>query len=73
LLLHIALRRQTARHDFDGMARLIRTADELGLANSPVVSQSAEMLQRFAAFAVHGKQGCLESAPAETAGKLHAA
>jgi hypothetical protein len=54
LLLHIALRRRVARHDFEGVARLIRTADELGLANSPLVRQAAEMLERFAAAAGAG-------------------
>jgi len=52
LLLHIALRRKAARHEFDQVARLIGIAEELGLANSPMCTQSVEMLERFAAFTV---------------------
>ena len=47
LLLHIALRRRAIRRDFEGVARLIRLADELRLEDSPLVVQAAEMLHRL--------------------------
>jgi hypothetical protein len=50
-LLTIALRRKVARHDYDGVARLLREGHLLGLTNTPVASQSAELLERLAMFA----------------------
>ena len=57
LLLHIALRRRATRRDFEGVARLIRLADELRLEASPLVVQAAEMLHRLA-LCTQPSEGC---------------
>lgn len=50
-LLTIALRRKIHQHDYDAVARLLREGHHLGLTDTPVASQSAEMLERLAMFA----------------------
>ncbi|HEY2094025.1 MAG TPA: hypothetical protein VGJ81_19300 [Thermoanaerobaculia bacterium] len=50
-LLSIALRRKTRQRDFHGVATLLREGTLLGLTDTPIASQSAEMLDRLALFA----------------------
>ena len=48
---HISLRRKTRQRDFDGLAKLLREGDAMGLTATPAASQAAEMLERLAIFA----------------------
>lgn len=49
-LLSMALRRRVRKRDFGGLRDLLQLADELGLADSPVASQAAELLERLALY-----------------------
>ncbi|HEU0082714.1 MAG TPA: hypothetical protein VFQ87_07545 [Bradyrhizobium sp.] len=49
-LLSVALIRKVRRRDFGAVHALLRTGYALGLADGPASSQSAEMLERLAAF-----------------------
>jgi hypothetical protein len=51
LLLNIALRRKISQRDFGAVHELLKTGYSLGLANTPSLSQAAEMLERLATFA----------------------
>lgn len=51
LLLNIALRRRVKQRDFGGLHELLATGYQLGLADSPASSQTAEMLDRLSIFA----------------------
>jgi len=51
MLLDIELRRKTEERDFGAVSKLLTKADTLGLANRPLASQAAEMLDRLAHFA----------------------
>jgi hypothetical protein len=51
LLLSMALRQKTKQRDFAAVHQLLSIGYSLGLANNPVSSQAAEMLERVATFA----------------------
>lgn len=51
MLLAIALCRRVKQRDFSGVAEVLRAGDALGLTDTPVASQSAELLERIALFA----------------------
>ena len=46
LLFAMALRRKVVKRNFTGLSELLETGHRLGLANSPVASQAAELLER---------------------------
>jgi Sulfotransferase domain len=48
LLFAMALRRRTMQRNFAGLRKLLRKGYQLGLANCPVASQTAEFLERVA-------------------------
>jgi hypothetical protein len=50
-LLNVALRRRVVRRDFGGVREILELAYELNLARIPSAGQSAEMLDRCAAYA----------------------
>lgn len=50
LLLSIALRRKVNQREFGAVHRLLQIGNFIGLSNSPVASQTAELLERLAAF-----------------------
>lgn len=50
-LFHIALERKASERDFAGLAHVLRTGLELGLAATPVASQAAELLERIGSYA----------------------
>jgi len=51
LLLNIALRRKTAQREFGQVHELLLVGYRLGLADTPIASQAAEMLERLAILA----------------------
>jgi len=53
----MALRRKTNQPDFSAVHRLLTMGYELGLADTPVSSQAAEMLERLATFAKLTREG----------------
>jgi len=54
LFLAIALRRKTREREFAIVRELLVIGSALGLTNTPIASQAAEMLQRLATFATYG-------------------
>jgi len=46
LLFAMALRRKVAERNFSGLSELLEMGHQLGLANSPIASQAAELLER---------------------------
>ncbi len=61
MMFTVALQRRAAKKDFAGIEHLLRVGCSLGLADSPVASQAAELLGRVSVFA----GGLGSSAPAE--------
>jgi hypothetical protein len=57
LLLNIAIRREIKQRNFSAVAKLLYKAYELGLADTPLASQAAEMLERLALF---GDLACMQ-------------
>lgn len=51
LLLNIALRRKTVQREFGRVHELLLLGYRMGLADTPIASQAAEMLERLATFA----------------------
>jgi hypothetical protein len=51
LLFAMALRRLTIQRNFAGLHELLATGYSLGLANRPIASQAAELLERVSAAA----------------------
>jgi hypothetical protein len=50
-LFSIVLRRKIKRRKFDAAYGLLKMADDLGFANTPLSSQAAEILERLSIFA----------------------
>lgn len=50
LLLAMALRRTTRKHNFDGVLALLKHASRFELDNTPIASQAAELLERLALY-----------------------
>ena len=46
LLFAMALRRKVSERNFSGLAELLETGHQLGLANCPIASQAADLLER---------------------------
>jgi len=62
LLLSIALRQKVKQRDFDGLHGLLVTAYQCGLADNPVASQAAELLERITVYGAVAARfsGCLK-------------
>jgi hypothetical protein len=56
MLFAMAMQRKTQERDFGTVARLLGVGQEMGLANGPVASQAAELLERVCVYAAAAEQ-----------------
>lgn len=64
-LINIALRRRAVTRHFAGLREILKLAYDLALANTPAASQTAELLERVAAYAEIAHDERLKTSPYE--------